>query len=163
MDEPREIDDKFLQSDATLPYWNNKGKLVQKVQRIVGSDAKTVEVEVDGVDTTIWSNWIVDGVNPMLLSAKVRKLLGIEVWWLWKIKFALWHTLLFFFSYFKSLNKVKCPSCGSSERVQGDGFSNRARAFCELGVTIFLLAYRYRCVNCPGKLIFHNQVAIMIA
>jgi hypothetical protein len=128
--------------------------LINKVQKVVGSTAKTVEVLVDGVDTMIWPDWIVDGVNPMLLSDKVRRQLGIEAWWLWKIKFALWHPLLFFYSYFKGPNKVKCPGCGSSKRVEGDGFSNRARAFCELGVTIFLLAYRYRCVNCPGKSIF---------
>jgi hypothetical protein len=87
MDEPREIDDKFLQLEfkkriATLPGWNIQSKLVIKVQKVVGSTAKTVEVLVDGVDTTIWPNWIVDGVNPMLLSDKVRKQLGIEAWWL---------------------------------------------------------------------------------
>lgn len=153
-DNVREVDYKYLQSHckkliATLPVFNNQGKLVQKIQKGVtelGKKAKFQEVLVGGVDTKLWPNWIVEGINPMLLSEA-----GLEAWYLSKTPIAFWHPRLFFYPLFKGPNKFKCPGCKSSERVVKDSFSRRSRAICGLQCTIYLVDYRYKCEHCPGK------------
>jgi hypothetical protein len=98
-----EVDYKYLQAHckkllATLPVFNNQGKLVQRIQKGVTGPGKKPQYEellVNGVDTKLWPNWVVHGVNPMLLSEKELSDAGLEVWYLLKTSVAFWHPRLF--------------------------------------------------------------------
>jgi hypothetical protein len=128
---------------ATLPVWNNKGILVQRSKK---KDGKSLDVPVMGPDPDVWPHWIIPGANPSFRKDSI-----LEDWYLKNCKIAFRHPKLFWYVFFPGPNKLKCPDCGSAERVIGDGWSPRLRAVCELDGTLFVVDYRYRCVGCPSE------------
>jgi hypothetical protein len=111
----------------------------------------------DKLNRDLWPDVIIPGPNPSFENrGDTRKDLqqfGVTPWYNWKTSVIFWAPTLF---WPEGVPDVKCPDCGSSERVTRDGWSDSLRAVTAVFATIWLLASRHKCKECPKSVGKHH-------
>lgn len=136
----------FLRNDDQLYEWAlAEAKTLPGLHKSVNKAGTLVHQ----LDVGLWPDFIKAPANPTFDPELCSTTLSPTPFRAASMRVVFWAPHIFWNRHLLN-NKPACPVCKCSKGVACHGWAPQLRRLCGLGVSWFILGYRYQCKECPG-------------